>query len=75
MELGQAGVRDAQLDARDRALDRVDVLPVDVALGQRQVEPAGERPVRTLRGPAVGAGRRRRRRPPRGAGCLRPRRA
>ena len=35
MQLGQAGVRDAELDRRDAGLDRVDVLPVDVALGRR----------------------------------------
>ena len=38
----------AQLDRGDRALDRVDVLPVDVALLERQPQVAGERPERAL---------------------------
>ena len=48
MELGQAGVRDAQLDRGDAGLDRVHVLPVDVALGRRQVQVAGQGPVGAL---------------------------
>ena len=48
MELGQAGVRDAQPDRGDARLDRVDVLPVDVALGGRQAQVAGEDPVGAL---------------------------
>ena len=41
MQLGQAGVRDAQLDRGDARLDRVDVLPVDVALRGRQAAGCG----------------------------------
>ena len=48
VELGQALVGDAQLDAGDRPLDRVDVLPVDVALRDLAVEAAGDSPPRPL---------------------------
>ena len=48
VELGQPGVRDAQLDRGDARLDRVDVLPVDVALGGRQAQVAGQDPVGAL---------------------------
>ena len=41
MKLGQASVRDAKLDRRDRRLDRVDVLPVDVPLANGQAQVAG----------------------------------
>ena len=46
VELGEAGVRDAQLDRGDRRLERVHVLPVDVALRDarrrlRAMRPAG----------------------------------
>ena len=44
MELRELCVRNAQPDAGDRALQRVDVLPVDVALGHAQLEVSGERP-------------------------------
>ena len=42
MELGEARVRHAQLDRGDAGLDRVDVLPVDVALRGRQADVAGQ---------------------------------
>ena len=42
------GVRHAQPDRGDAGLDRVDVLPVDVALGRRQVQVARDRPVRAF---------------------------
>ena len=48
VELGQAGVRDAQPDRGDARLDRVDVLPVDVSLRRRQPQVAGQDPVRAL---------------------------
>ena len=48
VELGQAGVRDAQPDRGDARLDRVDVLPVDVALRGRQAQVAGHDPVGAL---------------------------
>ncbi len=48
MELGEALVRNPELDRGDRRLDRVDVLPVDVALGDGPAEPAGECPEATL---------------------------
>ena len=41
-------MRHAQPDRGDAGLDRVDVLPVDVALGRRQVQVARDRPVRAL---------------------------
>ena len=41
VELGQAGVRHAQADRGDGGLDRVDVLPVDVALGRRAAAGSG----------------------------------
>src|SRR6185369_9876294 len=44
----QARVRDAQADRGDARLDRVDVLPVDVALRRRQPQVPGQDPVRTL---------------------------
>ena len=44
MELGRPGVRDAQPDRGDARLDRVDVLPVDVALGRRQAQVPGQDP-------------------------------
>ena len=43
VQLGQARVGHAQLDRRDRRLDRVDILPVDVPLRHRDAEVAGER--------------------------------
>ena len=43
VQLGQARVGHAQLDRGDRRLDRVDVLPVDVPLGHREPQVAGER--------------------------------
>ena len=48
MQLGEARVRDAQLDRRDAGLDRVDVLPVDVALRGRQPDVAGQDAERPL---------------------------
>ena len=48
MQLGQAAVRHAQLDRGDRRLDWVDVLPVDVPLGDGQAQVSGERPERSL---------------------------
>ena len=48
VELGQARVRDAQPDRGDARLDRVDVLPVDVALRRRQPQVARQDPVGAL---------------------------
>ena len=48
MELGQADVGHAQLDRGDARLDRVHVLPVDVALRGRQAQVPGDDPVRAL---------------------------
>ena len=48
VQLPQAGVGHAQADRGDRGLDRVHVLPVDVALGQRQPQVAGDRAIRPL---------------------------
>ena len=48
VELGKPLVRHAQLDGGDRALDRVDVLPVDVALRDGDPQVAGDRPERAL---------------------------
>ena len=45
MELGKARMWDPQLDRGDRGLDRVHVLPVDVALGHRQAQVPSEGPV------------------------------
>ena len=44
VELPEALVGDAEADRRDRRLDRVDVLPVDVALGDADVQVARDRP-------------------------------
>ena len=54
----QAGVRHAQLDRGDARLDRVDVLPVDVALRRRQAQVAGEDPVAALEAEPAERGRR-----------------
>ena len=48
MQLREARVRDPQLDRGDRGLDRVDVLPVDVPLGEWQSQVAGQDAPRTL---------------------------
>ncbi len=48
MELGEAGVRHPQLDRGNGGLDRVYVLPVDVALRKRQPEVAGQDPPRAF---------------------------
>jgi hypothetical protein len=53
VELGQTGVRDPQLDRRNRALNRVDVFPVDVALVKWAVEPAREAARRTFNAKAA----------------------
>jgi hypothetical protein len=46
VELGERAVRDAELHRGDRALDRIDVLPVDVALLERELEASREGPER-----------------------------
>ncbi len=48
MKLGETLVRDAKLDAGDRPLDRIDVLPIDVALRNLAVEAPGDGPPRPL---------------------------
>ena len=58
VQLAQARVGHAQADRRDRRLDRVHVLPVDVALRQRQAQVAGDGPIRPFDAqPAQQAGR------------------
>ncbi len=57
MELGQAGVGHPQLDRGDRGLDRVDILPVDVLLGDADVQVAGDRAQAAFHARAGGAGR------------------
>ena len=74
VQLLEAGMRHAQADRGDGGLDRVDVLPVDVALGDRQPQVARDRPIGPLDAqPAQQAGGARRRRP-RGGACPRSRR-
>ena len=48
VELGQAGVGHAELDRCDRALDGVDILPVDEPLLDGNAKIAGQRPERTF---------------------------
>jgi hypothetical protein len=48
MQFGETLVGNAQLDAGDRALDRVDVFPVDIALRNLAPDAAGERSPRAL---------------------------